>query len=171
MILDSQLTLSSNQSRAVVAGSTPSDGIIDFMGAGVGTAPVNYFGIQNAVAGEDIGIGDGASPPNLVCIVGTPFAGGTDLNVQLQESVDSGAPGYTPSSWLTIAETGTLADALLTAGQKIAEFTIPPRKPGQAFPRFFRLNYVTTGTHTAGTIAYAGIATGRDDTPAYPSAY
>ena len=174
MILDSQLTLSSGQSLAVVAGDTPSDGIIDFMGGGVGNAPVNYFGIQNAVAGEDIGIGDGASPPNLVCIVGTAFAGGTDMNVKLQESVDSGAsgtPAYSPNAWLTIAETGLLTDAKLTAGQKIAEFTIPPRQPGQAFPRFFRLLYTTTGTHTAGTIAYAGIATGRDDTPAYPSAY
>lgn len=174
MLLDSGLVLSNNQSLAVAAGSVPSQGVIDFAGVGVGNAPVNAFGITDAVFGEDIGIGDGASPPNLVCIIGTTFAGGTSLNVQLQESVDSGASGtppYSPNTWLTIAETGTLLTAVLTAGTKIAEFTIPPRQPGQAFPRFFRLNYVVAGNNTAGTIAFAGIATGRDDFPMYPAAY
>lgn len=174
MFLDSQLILDSNTSLALVAGSYPSANVIDFLGMGVGTAPANYFGVQNTVWGEDIGIGDGASPPNILCVVGTAFAGGTSVNVQLQESVDSGptgAPPYSPNAWTTIAETGVLLDAVLTAGQKIAEFTIPPRAPGQAFPRFFRLQYVTAGTHTAGTIAFAGILTGRDDAPIYPSAF
>lgn len=174
MLLDSQLVLSNNQSLAIAAPGAPSQNVIDFMGVGVGNAPPNYFGVQNAVFGQDIGIGDGESPPNIVCIVGTAFAGGTSLQVQLQESVDSGAtgsPAYSPNAWKTIAETDALTTAQLTAGQKIAEFTIPPRAPGQAFPRFFQLNYVIVGTMTAGTIAFAGIATGRDDAPTYPAAY
>lgn len=169
-ILDSNLILSSNQAITVTA---PSTGTLDWAGVGVGNAPPNTFGTAT-VFGQDIGIGDGVSPPNLTCIVGTAFtaAGAGTLQVLLQESVDSGAPGYTPSSWLTIVETPALTLAQLAAGRQIAEFTIPPRAPGQAFPRFFRLNYVVaTGPMTAGTIAFAGIATGRDDTPSYPAAY
>lgn len=175
-ILDANLVLSSNQSLIAASPGVASTGIIDFAGVGVGNAPTNTFGTAT-VFGEDIGIGDGVSPPNLTCIVGTAFtaAGGGTLNVQLQESVDSGAagtPAYSPNAWTTIVETGALAAAVLTAGTKIAEFTIPPRAPGQALPRFFRLNYaIAAGSFTAGTIAFAGIATGRDDTPIYPAAY
>lgn len=179
MILDINTTLSSAQSLAIAGPGAPSQNVLDFAGVGVGQPPQNTFGTAS-VFGEDIGIGDGASPPNILCIVGTTFAtGGTGtLNVQLQESVDSGptgAPPYSPNAWTTIAETGVLtpSSTVLIAGQKIAEFTIPPRAPGQNFPRFFRLNYVipTGQSFTAGTIAYAGIITGRDDYPAYPAAY
>jgi len=181
-ILDSQLTLSSNQSLAIAAPGAPSTGIIDFAGVGVGNAPPNWFGVSNAVFGEDIGIGDGVSPPKIMCIIGTAFAGsGATLNVQLQESIDSGVSGtppYSPNAWTTIAETGALTVAQLAGAltgnlqtQKIAEFTIPPRAPGQNLPRFFRLNYLVVNTFTAGTIAYAGIATGLDDTPTYPASY
>lgn len=170
-ILDSSLILSSNQALTVTA---PSTGLLDFGGTGVGNAPANYFGVSNAIFGIDYGIGDGVSPPNLTCVVGTAFtaAGAGTLQVQLQESIDSGAPGYTPANWLTIVETPPLALAQLTAGMQIAEFTLPPRAPGQALARFFRLNYVVaTGPMTAGTIAFAGLATGRDDVPTYPKAY
>lgn len=169
-ILDTGLILSSNQAITVTA---PSTGIIDMAGVGVGNAPPNTFGTAT-VFGQDIGIGDGMSPPNLTCIVGTAFtaAGAGTLQVQIQASVDAGAPGYTPSSWLTLVETPALSLAQLIAGAQIAEYTIPPRAPGQAFPRFYRLNYiVATGPMTAGTIAFAGIAIGRDDVPSYPAAY
>lgn len=173
-ILDSQLTLDNAHSLAIAGPGAPSQSIIDLAGAGVGNAPPNAFGTAT-VFGEDIGIGDGVSPPNLTCIIGTAFATATaaTLNVQLQASVDSGTPNYQPSSWQTIAETGALAVGVLTAGTKIAEFTIPPRAPGQAFPRFYRLNYSIPGgtSFTAGTISFAGIATGRDDLPMYSAAY
>lgn len=170
MFLDAVLTLSQNQAVTVTA---VSQGVIDFASLGVNQAVTAKFGIQNTSFGQDIGIGDGVSPPNILCIVGTAFtAGGAGtLRVQLQEAVDTTNTGV-PGTWNTIAQTDDLALAVLTAGRQIAEFTIPPRAPGQNFPRFFRLNYVvTTGPMTAGTIAYAGIITGRDDTPMYGSAY
>ena len=166
MLNDAQLVLDSNASLAIAVGSQPSAQVIDLAGVGVGQAPPNYFGIQDAVFGEDIGIGDGASPPVLVVIVGTTFTSGgsATLQVQLQYSIDSGTPGYTPSAWKTILQTDTLPISVLTAGTKIAEMTMPPRYPGQAMPRFIRLNYVVgTATITAGTIAFAGITTGRFD--------
>ena len=108
--------------------------------------------------------------------MGTTFtaAGAATLTVQLQEAPDTATSG-TPGTWTPIAQTDAIPVANLTAGTKIAEFTIPPKGPevvASAFPRFFRLNYVVaTGPMTAGTIAFAGIITGRDDTPEYPAAY
>lgn len=177
MLLDAQLVLSNNQNLAIAAPGVASTQLIDFMGVGQGNPPPNYYGVQDAVFGEDIGIGDGASPPVLVVIVGTAFVGaGATLEVQLQESVDSGVAGtppYSANAWEVIAETGPLTPSQLTANQQIAEFTIPPRAPNQAFPRFFQLFYSVAGTFTAGTIAFAGIATGRDDNTKaiYPSGY
>ena len=175
-LLDSQLVLSNNQSLAVSAlGVAQNMPPIDLMGVGVGNAPPNYYGVQDVVFGEDIGIGDGVSPPNITCIVGMTFVGaGATLTVELQESVDSGAAGsppFSPNAWQTIAATGALTPAQLLAGTKIADLTIPPRAPGQAFPRFFQLYYSVVGTFTAGAISFAGIATGRDDAPMYPAAY
>lgn len=170
MFLDATLTLSQNQAITVTA---VSQGTIDFASLGLNQAVTNKFGIQSTSFGEDIGIGDGVSPPNILCIVGTAFtAGGAGtMTVQLQEAVDTTNTGV-PGTWNTIAQTDALSLAQLIAGQKIAEFTIPPRAPNQNFPRFFRLNYVVaTGPMMAGTIAYAGIITGRDDTPMYGSAY
>jgi hypothetical protein len=169
MLLDATLVLSQNQAITVTA---PSSGTIDFASLGLNQAVTNRFGTGTNF-GEDPGIGDGVSPPNILCVVGTTFtAGGAGtLTVQLQESVDTSNTGV-PASWKTIAQTDALALAQLTAGQQIAEFTIPPRAPTQGFPRFFRLNYVVgTGPMTAGTIAFAGIITGRDDAPMYPAAY
>lgn len=170
MILDSQLILSSAQAITV---SAPSTGVIDVSGAGYGNAPPNTFGTAT-VFGEDIGIGDGVSPPRLFVYTGTAFtaAGAGTLQIQLQASVDSGAPGYTASAWDTILQTDTYALSQLTANKLIAEFTIPPREPNQGFPRYYRLNYVVgTGPMTAGTIAFAGFATGIDNSPMYAAAY
>jgi hypothetical protein len=179
MLLDAQLTLDNGSSLVVAAPGQASAGVIDYLGLGVGQAPTSFFGVQNAVFGEDVGIGDGMSPPVVVCVVGTTFATatGATLRVQLQESVDSGAAGappYSPNAWQTILQTADLTAAQLTAGTKIAEFAIPPRNPGQAFPRFLRFYYylaVAGSSFTAGTLAYAGVSTGRDDAPLYPAAF
>ena len=74
MLMDSQLIFDSNASLIASATQVPSQNVIDFLGQGVGQAPANYFGVQDAVFGEDIGIGDGASPPVLTVIVGNAFA-------------------------------------------------------------------------------------------------
>ena len=170
-ILDSGLVFSNAQAITVTA---PSTGVIDTQGVGVGNAPPNVFGTAT-VFGEDVGGGgpSSASPPQIVVYSVAAFtAGGAGtLQIQLQASVDTGAPGYTPSLWETILQTDTYALAQLTANTKIADFTIPRREPGQGFPRFYRLNYVVgTGPMTAGTVS-AFISTGNDDVALYPAAY
>lgn len=169
MILDATLLLSQSQAITVTA---PSTGTIDLSGNGVGQPITDRIGVQSSVFGEDIGIGAGYSQPVIVCIVGTAFtAGGAGtLRVQFQEAIDNGS--NQPGTWMTAAQTDDLTLAQLVAGQKIAEFPVPVRAPGQAFPRFIRLNYVvSTGPMTAGTIAIATINTGRDDVPFYPTGF
>jgi hypothetical protein len=171
MFVDSQLIFS--QAQAITA-SAPSTLTLDFSGAGIGNPPPDYFGIQNATFGEDIGVGDGASPPKAMVTVTTAFIGATSLQIQLQESVDSGsggAPPYAPNAWKTIAETDALPEALLTLNALIMDFTIPPRQVGQDFPRFFRFNYVVAGgPFTAGAVN-ANVLTGVDNNPVYPANY
>lgn len=175
MILDqaSGLLLSSAQVLTVTA---PSTNIFDTAGVGSGIAPPDRFGTAT-LFGQDIGGGGPlASPPTLGVRVGTAFtaAGAATLQVQLQSAVDAGTPTYAPGTWDTIDETDTLAVALLTAGQWLAQFVVPLRYPGQGLPRFYRLNYIiATGPMLTGTIN-AFIATGLDDLTAsqqYPAAY
>ena len=93
------------------------------------------------------------------------------LTIQLQAAVDTTNTG-TPGTWSTIVQTDAIPVASLVAGAIPASFTIPKRYLGQNFPRFYRLNYViATGPMTAGTIKYAGLLTGVDDNPSYPSAF
>jgi hypothetical protein len=172
-ILDVASLLSNNQAITVTA---PSTAVYDTAGLGVGQPVLNIFG--NATTDSSFGqdMGDGGplvSGPQVAAYVGTAFAAGgaATLQVQLQAAVDTNNSG-TPGTWQTILETDAYALATLTAGQKIADFTVPKRYPGQNFPRFYRLNYVVaTGPMTAGTIAWAGLLTGTDENPLYPAAY
>lgn len=140
--------------------------VIDLLGSGVGTAPANIIG-NATVFGQDIGIGGGGPQPTLLVTVGTAFVtgGSATLNVQLQGAVDSGAPTYAPGSWITLVETGTLAASVLTAGQVIARFDMPPAVPPGTLPRYLRINFVTPSGQqfSAGTIAFAYPTYVRDD--------
>lgn len=140
--------------------------VIDLLGQGVGQAPANIIG-NPAVFGEDIGVGGMGPQPTLLVTVGTAFVtgGSATLNVQLQGAVDSGSPNYTPGTWITLTETGTISAANLTAGQVIARFDMPPAFPPGTLPRFLRINFVTPSgqSFSAGTIAFAYPTYVRDD--------
>lgn len=171
MILDVNTVLSTNQALTVTADST---GIYDVAGYGYGVKlPTSVIlGVQNTVFGEDIGIGDGASPPQIAAIVGTAFtaAGSATLQTALLASIDDG--NGNASSWKTLIQTDTIGKALLTAGALAGKFAVPSRYLGQGFPRFYKLTYtIATGPMTAGTIAFAGIVTGIDQAPMYPSGF
>lgn len=144
---DNSLLLSNAQAITVTAAST---NLYDVTGAGSGVVPSMVFG-STGLAGFDIGTGEGIRP-SLYLTVGTAFVsgGGATLTVQIQAAVDNGSGS--PGSYTTIAETGLLLAAALTAGAVI-QLPIPPLTPGEALPRFYRVNYVVaTSTFSAGTL-------------------
>ena len=169
MRLDSQLSfIPLGAPVSLVQGtgvSIPSTNIIDLLGQGVGTAPQNIIG-NATVFGADVGIGTWR--PELEVAIGTAATTGTSatLNVQYQAAVDPGVGGnYTPTTWVTLNETGAIAVANLTANAVIARFPFLPALPPNLRPRFLRLNFqvAASTSFTAGTIAFALVTLIRDD--------
>ena len=143
------------------ANAVASPNTIDLMGVGVGIAPPNIIG-NVATFGTDMGIG--GFRPEINCVLGIAFAGGTSLNVALQAAADTGAAGgYLPGTWQTLAETGAMLTANLTANQVVARFPWLPAFPANLSPRYLRLLFTPVGTYTTGTIASAIVTTVRDD--------
>lgn len=113
----------------------------------------------NGGGARDIGIGDDPTLELLAAVTVT-FASGTSLQLQLQGAPDngSGAPGSYTTMWTSSA----YAEAGLIAGVQIANVSVPRTLPGQPLPRFLRLQFITVGTHTAGSIECT-IVIDRDD--------
>lgn len=114
----------------------------------------------NGGGARDMGIGDKPSLKLMVDVVLT-FLGGTDLTIALQGAPDNGSGA--PGSYTTMyAMPAVVVEANLLTGTRIAEIDIPRPVPGQVLPRFLRLLYTSTGTHTSGKVE-AGIVIDRDD--------
>ena len=148
------------------------DGALQFTGTpGVAGSPdtpttgtqqsTNIIDLVNA---RDMGIGDDPAL-KLLCVVQTAFTAGTSLQVQFQ-----GAPNNagSPGTWTTYAESAAVLEADLVIGRYLLPMDIPRPPPGAALPRFYRLQYVTAGTHSTGTI-FAAIVLDRADYVVYPS--
>lgn len=120
--------------------------------------------IIDLVNARDMGIGDDPAL-KLVCQVKTAFAGGTSLVIQFQGAPDSsGSPG----TYTTYAQSSAIVEADLVAGRHLFDIDVPRPNPGVAIPRFYRLQYVSAGTHTAGAI-FAALVLDRDDMVIYPA--
>ena len=93
-------------------------------------------------------------------MITTTFVGGTSLQLQIQGAPDngSGAPGSYTTMWTSSA----VAEASLVAGSQWGNINFPRVIPGQAPPRFIRLNFITVGTHTGGAIE-VNVVLDRDD--------
>jgi len=78
----------------------------------------------------------------LVVSVGTAFTGGTSLQVNFVDSANSNLTS--PTLLITGA---VIAEASLTAGARIIRRKIPSNTQ-----KYIGLQFVTVGTHTAGTI-------------------
>jgi hypothetical protein len=85
--------------------------------------------------------------------VTTLFASGTSLAVNLVESAASDL-----SSPTVLATSGVIAEANLTKGAVLLRTAFP-----RTSKRYLGLQYVTVGTHTAGTI-WGGVVRDTDDT-------
>ena len=113
---------------------------------------------------RDIGIGDDPAM-KLLCQVRTTFTGGTSLQVQFQGAPDSaGSPG----TYTTYAESAAVLEADLVAGRYILAIDVPRPPPGAPLPVYYRLQYVSAGTHGAGAI-YGALVLDRYDQVGYPA--
>lgn len=94
--------------------------------------------------------------------VTTLFASGTSLTVNLIESANSDL-----SSPTVLASSGVVAEAALTKGTVLLRTAVP-----RTSKRYLGLQYVTVGTHTAGTV-FGGIVRDTDDTliPTFNTGY
>ena len=148
------------------------DGALQFTGTpGVAGSPdVPTTGTQQStnivdlVNARDMGIGDNPALKLLVTIK-TTFSAGTSLQIQFQGAPDAaGSPG----TWTTYAESAAVLEADLIAGRYLLPMDIPRPPPGIPLPRFYRLQYVSAGTHGAGGI-YGAIVLDRADYVVYPA--
>ncbi len=98
---------------------------------------------------RDLGIGDDPAL-KLMVVVKTLFAGGTSLSVAVAGAPDSGTG--TPGTYVTMATGPVVVEANLIAGARLFDVDMPRVAPAEALPRYYRLSYVTVGTHTAGAI-------------------
>jgi hypothetical protein len=152
--LDNSLVFSSAQAVTVTADST---NVIDITGAGVGNAPAMKSG-NGGVIGADMGAGEGVAIPQIYLEVSTTFtAGGSaTLSVNIEAAPDNGSNAA--GTYTIIGEIPAIPVASLVAGQFLLIFPLPNIQPGEALPRFYKLNYaVGTGPFTAGALT-AGIA-------------
>lgn len=129
----------------------------------------NVLDLLNA---RDLGIGDDPALKLLIEVI-TAFTVGTSLQVNLQGAPDNGAgaPGAYTTMWSSIVFT----EAQLTAGVYIGNVDMPrilgptglQATAAQALPRFLRLQYVSVGNHSTGSIVGA-IVLDRQDQMSYP---
>lgn len=158
MILDWNLMFTGTSPAAFTdsptTGTQTSTNVID-LGL-IGGIPASAAGGGGA---RDIGVGDHPAM-NISVLVTTTFTGGTSLQVNLQGAPDAGS--NTPGAYTTMWNSPVVAEAALLQGVQLGNVDMPRPVPGQALPRYLRLQYVTVGTHGAGAIA-GNIVLDRDD--------
>lgn len=137
MIFDSQLLFSDAQS--LVTSTT--------------VVSTNAINLSNS---RDMGLGDGIQP-KVVGFIGTALTAAcatATMTVKFMGSTDS-------SAWTEYLRTPALTTASYGASTKAFQFDLPPRPPGVAMPKYYRLDYVfdlllattiSTGTITSGII-------------------
>jgi len=113
----------------------------------------------NGGGARDIGVGDDPAM-KLSVIVTTAVTGGTNLALALSGAPDDGSGGI--GSYTVMWTSPTYLEAALVAGAQLANIDVPRVISGQVLPRFLKLSFVSTGTHSAGAIQ-GQIVLDRDD--------
>ena len=154
MILDSLLLFSGGAAApgngdgatdSPTTGTQVSSNVID-----LGIIGIPSF--ANGGGARDIGTGDDPSMKLMVTTT-VAFLSGTSLQIVLQGAPDNGSGA--PGTWTTMYTGPAVLEATLIIGARLADIDVPRPIAGQALPRFLRLEYVTVGTHTAGTLESA----------------
>lgn len=136
------ITLAAN-TDAPTTGTQTASNIID-LGVGTTTTPA-IPSFANGGGARDIGVGDNPAMKLLVQVT-TTFVGGTNMAVDLAGAPDDGSGGQ--GSYTVMYTSTTVVEANLIAGAYVANVDVPRVIPGQVMPRFLRLRYISSGTHT-----------------------
>lgn len=139
MITDAQLRCSNNQSLTGAAATTTSTNTIDLLSANT-----------------NMGIGDRR---RARVQVGTAFTVGTSVQALYVQSANADL-----SSSDTLATGAVIADADAVAGKVLMDIIAPSNTK-----RYVGFKFVTLGTHTTGTIGFAGIVADTDQQPYLPA--
>lgn len=135
------LTTGPNTDRPTTA-TQVSTNILDLHMAGIPVLGAN----QGA---RDIGIGDNPSI-KILAVVTVAITGGTSLQLGFQGSPDNGAGA--PAGFTTYYTTPVYAEATLVAGARLMDMDVPRPPAGIAMPRFLQMQYISVGTHSAGSV-------------------
>lgn len=168
MLLDVNLQFSNAQAITITA---PSSGVYDealgTMSTGLTyTNPVGVIFGNGSAFDNDLGIGAGPGTPRVVVSSGpNAFLSGVSMRIQFQGAPDNLGGTFAGLTWTTYIQTDDILLAALIANTRLASFDWPIRKVGVPAPRFIRLNYVTSGTFTAGVVN-ADLTLGGDDAQA-----
>lgn len=166
MILDNLLmfTGTSNGATGGITSTATADAPTTGTQAASNVLDLGLSGLPTSANGggaRDIGIGDDPAM-KLMANVGTTFTGGTSLQLQLQGAPDNGSG--VAGSYTTMWTSAAIVEASLVAGAQLANVDMPRTVPGQAMPRFLKLNFISVGTHGAGTVV-ATLVLDRFDQP------
>lgn len=131
---------------APTTGTQTASNIID-LGVGTVASGGHIPSFANGGGARDIGIGDDPSLELLVQVT-TTFVSGTNMAVDLSGAPDDGSGGQ--GAYVVMWLGPTVVEANLIAGAYLANVTVPRTIPAQPLPRFLRLRFITSGTHTAG---------------------
>lgn len=158
MITDQLVSFLPPSSNLAVLGVTVYSNVIDILGVGAGitAAQANVITGTATVPGWDPNVG--MVVPEIVCAVGTAFAGAGTLTMQFQGAPDNGSGS--PGTYKVYEQTPAMTIAQLTASSFFGRLKWPYEYPDGDNPRFFRLAFVPSSTFTAGTVAYAVVTMG-----------
>lgn len=154
MILDSLLQFTGGsggigvgdgRNDAPTTGTQVSSNILDLAGPGLPASATTPF----AQPGRDLGIGDDPALKLLVQVT-TAFTGGTNMQVAFAGAPDNGVG--LPGSYTVYASGPTVTDANMIAGCRLLEIDWPRPAPTVVPPRFVELQFISSGTHTAGRV-------------------
>lgn len=133
--------------------------VVDLLGEGVGVTPAAagvIIGSTVTLFGADQGVG--VVVPELICAVGTAFAGAGTLTVAFQGAPDNGSGS--PGAYQTFDQSPAMTIAQLAAASFFFRRKWPIEYPDGFNPRFTRLQFTPSSTFTFGTIAYAVVTMG-----------
>ena len=103
----------------------------------------------NGGGARDLGVGDDPSLKVLVQVT-TAFTGGTNIQLSLSGAPDSGTG--IPGTYTIMAYGPIVVEANLVVGAQLLNIDVPRPAPAEALPRFLRIDYINSGTHTGGAI-------------------